>query len=108
MSTYRRTRPNTSRTARRKCRTPSNRSAIPEQMAAHGATVVVSDLDPSRCEQAARRLRDAGHTAHAVACDVSRRSAIEAMVDAVQVRCDRIDVLVCNAGVQGPAGPIGE
>jgi NAD(P)-dependent dehydrogenase (short-subunit alcohol dehydrogenase family) len=82
--------------------------AIAEQLAISGATLVVSELDPARCELAAQRLRDAGHRAHAVACDVSRRDSIEALVDAVEKRCRRIDVLVCNAGVQGPAGPIGE
>jgi len=81
--------------------------AIGEQLAQSGATVVVSDLDAGRCEQAAQHLRDDGHRAHAVACDISRRDAIDAMVAAVEKRCQHIDVLVCNAGVQGPAGPIG-
>ncbi|SRR6266403_200607 len=81
--------------------------AIGEQLAESGATVVASDRDARRCERAAERLRDAGHRAHAVACDISRREAIDAMVAAVEERCQRIDVLVYNAGVQGPAGPIG-
>lgn len=83
-------------------------SAIVEAMAESGATVVVSDLDAAACEASAQRLREAGHAADAVACDLSRAEAIDALVDTVLGRHGRIDVLVCNAAVQGPAGPIGE
>src|SRR5258705_6731154 len=82
-------------------------SAIAEQLGASDATVVISDLEVAACEQATQRLRDLGYSAHAAACDVSQHHAVDAMVDAVLERCQRIDVLVCNAGVQGPTGPIG-
>jgi NAD(P)-dependent dehydrogenase (short-subunit alcohol dehydrogenase family) len=82
--------------------------AIAEQMAASGATVVVSDLDQAQCELTAQRLRQSGHQAHAISCDVSRRDAIDALTETALKRCQRIDILVCNAGVQGPAGPLGE
>jgi NAD(P)-dependent dehydrogenase (short-subunit alcohol dehydrogenase family) len=82
--------------------------AIAEQMAASGATVVVSDLDQAQCELTAQRLRQSGHQAHAIACDVSRRDAVDALTETALKRCQRIDILVCNAGVQGPAGPLGE
>jgi NAD(P)-dependent dehydrogenase (short-subunit alcohol dehydrogenase family) len=84
--------------------------AIAEQMAASGATVVVSDLDQAQCELTAQRLRQSGHQeAYAIACDVSQRDAIDALTETALKRCQRIDILVCNAGVQGPAaGPLGE
>jgi NAD(P)-dependent dehydrogenase (short-subunit alcohol dehydrogenase family) len=82
--------------------------AIAEQMAASGATVVVSDLDQAQCELSAQHLRQSGHQAHAIACDVSQRHAIDALTETALTRCQRIDILVCNAGVQGPAGPLGE
>ncbi len=82
-------------------------SAIAWAMAGHGATLVVSDLDLQRTEQLATRLREAGHTAHAVAANLARREDIGALTERAQSLCGRVDVLVCNAGVQGPAGPIG-
>lgn len=82
-------------------------AAIAEAMAAAGATVAVSDRDASACELAVRQLRAAGRDAHAAACDLTCGADVDAMVDEVIARCGRIDILVCNAGVQGPAGPIG-
>lgn len=81
--------------------------AMVEAMAAAGATVVVSDRDAAVCEATVRQLRVAGYVAHAAACDLALASDIHAMVDEVIARCGHIDTLVCNAGVQGPAGPIG-
>ena len=83
-------------------------SAIAEQMAASGATVVVSDLDQAQCEHMAQRLRENGHQAHAIACDVSQFGAIDTLNETALKRCQRIDILVCNAGVQGSVGPLSE
>ena len=82
--------------------------AIAEAMAAAGASLAVSDRDPAACAAIAQHLRAAGCAAHAVACDLACPDAIPALVDDVIAHCGRIDILVCNAGVQGPAGPIGE
>lgn len=81
--------------------------ATVEALAGRGATVVVSDLDAPRCEAAAQALRSRGHVVHPLAADVTDASAVAALVDAAHRLCGRIDVLVCNAGVQGLAGPIG-
>lgn len=78
-------------------------SAIAEAMAAQGAELLLSDLDATACEAFAARLRDAGHRAAALPADLSRRASAEALADAAGA----VDVLVCNAGIQGPAGPIG-
>jgi len=80
--------------------------AIVEAMAAAGATVAVSDRDAAACEASVQDLRAAGREAIAVACDLACADAVSALVDDVIARCGRIDILVCNAGVQGPAGPI--
>lgn len=82
--------------------------AIADAFAAQGATLAVSDRDCARCEAAAQRLRAGGRSAWSFAADMADAGAIDALVEAVIERCGRIDVLVCNAGVQGPAGPIGE
>ena len=45
-------------------------AAIAEQMARHGARVVVSSRKAEACEPVAQKLRDAGHEAIAVACHI--------------------------------------
>jgi NAD(P)-dependent dehydrogenase (short-subunit alcohol dehydrogenase family) len=82
--------------------------AIAEAFAAHGATVLVSDLEADRCEAVAARLRSPDRPAHGIAADMADGGSIDALVADALARCGRIDVLVCNAGVQGPAGPIAE
>jgi NAD(P)-dependent dehydrogenase (short-subunit alcohol dehydrogenase family) len=83
-------------------------AAITEALAAHGATVVVSDLHAARCEDAAASLRARGHAAEAIAADMADEGSTGHLVQTALQRCGRIDVLVCNAGIQGPAGPIGD
>ncbi len=82
-------------------------SSIVEQLSAHGATVLLSDLQAAPCERSAQRLRESGNVAHALPCDVSQRSSVDALAAAARQLTGGIDILVCNAGVQGPAGPIG-
>lgn len=81
-------------------------SATCEALARCGATVVLTDLDAARCEAEAGRLRAAGQRAQAIAADMRDHSSIASLVQSVLASQGRIDVMVCNAGVQGPAGPI--
>ena len=83
-------------------------AAIVEAFAAQGATLVVSDQDGARCEASASRVRSHGGAAHGMAADMADAESIDALVERALGRCGRIDVLVCNAGIQGPAGPLGE
>jgi NAD(P)-dependent dehydrogenase (short-subunit alcohol dehydrogenase family) len=76
--------------------------AIAWALAAQGASLLVSDRDPAACERSAAELRAAGHSARALAADLADASAITALCAAAGA----VDVLVCNAGVQGPAGPL--
>jgi NAD(P)-dependent dehydrogenase (short-subunit alcohol dehydrogenase family) len=82
--------------------------AIAEAFCAQGAAVVLAGLDGPGCEAAAARLRAAGHDASAHTCDVSRTAELQALAAAVLAERGRIDTLVCNAGVQGPAGPLAQ
>ena len=77
--------------------------AICEALAMHGAELIVSDIEASACEDLAGRLRDAGQRARGIAADLSRHEQVDALVAAAGA----VDVLVCNAGIQGPAGPLG-
>lgn len=80
--------------------------AMADAFASQGARLVLTDRDRERTEAMAARLRARGQAAFAVAADLGDPTAVDAMVDAALAEAGRIDVLVCNAGVQGPAGPI--
>lgn len=82
--------------------------AVSEAMAAHGAAVAVAGIDGAGCEAAVQSLRERGCDAVAFACDLGLRDASLALAEAVLRRFGRVDSLVCNAGVQGPAGALGE
>ncbi len=76
--------------------------AIAHTLAAQGASLVVSDLDATACERTVAALRASGHEATALAADLGHAAA----VDRLCADAGAIDVLVCNAGIQGPAGPL--
>lgn len=81
-------------------------SAIAQALAEHGAKVLVSDLDADACEHQAERLRAAGGAAQALAADLSLPLGVRALAASALALHGCVDVLVCNAGVQGPAGPM--
>ena len=80
--------------------------AIAQALAAHGAGVVLADRDEAGSQAAAVALREQGHDALAVRCDVADPAETGRLADAALAWRGRIDTLVCNAGIQGPAGPL--
>ena len=76
--------------------------AIAQALASHGARLIASDRDAAACERTATELQRAGHEAMAISADLASAEAIDALCEAA----GPVDVLVCNAGIQGPAGPI--
>ena len=83
-------------------------AAIAEQMARHGARVVVSSRKAEACEPVAQKLRDAGHEAIAVACHIGHKDQLEHLVSETKKAFGRIDVLVCNAATNPVYGPTSE
>jgi sorbitol-6-phosphate 2-dehydrogenase len=69
---------------------------IAERFCREGARVAVVDIDDKKAQQAATAL---GTSAIAVAADVSSRTSVEEMVEAVQRRFGPITILVNGAGV---------
>ncbi len=67
-------------------------------LARAGADVVVAEIDPTRGEEAASRVREAGRDALFVVMDVMNTDQVRAMVAAAAARFGRVDVLVNNAG----------
>lgn len=80
--------------------------AIAERMAQHGAKVVVSSRKQDACEEVAAAIRADGGEAIALACNVSRRDDVEALVAAVLEKWGRIDIMVCNAAANPAYGPL--
>jgi len=78
--------------------------AIAEAFAAEGANLALNARDLARLETAGEVLRskyDVTVTTHA--CDVSDRTAVEAMIGSIE-SASQIDILVNNAGIHKAAG----
>jgi 3-oxoacyl-[acyl-carrier protein] reductase len=74
-------------------------AATAMRLAAEGAMVVVSDLDLEPAEAVAARIRSEGGTAVAVACDVTERPAVEALVNRAVKEYGGLEYLVTCAGI---------
>ncbi|TMR94043.1 SDR family NAD(P)-dependent oxidoreductase [Nonomuraea basaltis] len=73
--------------------------AIVRRFAAEDATVVVTDVDPGRCEEVAEELTKAGGRAVGLGLDVTDEQAWETVVDEVGASLGGLSVLVNNAGI---------
>ena len=68
---------------------------IAEKLAAEGATVVVTDVNPTTATETADAI---GGGATGIPADVTSRESVDAMVGRVREQFGRVDVLVNNAG----------
>ena len=73
--------------------------AICTAFASEGATVVVADIDLAQAQETVHTLEASQSTALAVQADVSCAATLEALVQTVLARFNRIDILVNNAGL---------
>jgi 3-oxoacyl-[acyl-carrier protein] reductase len=74
--------------------------AIALVLAAQGARVVVNYANsPEAAEAVVKEIQDFGGGAIAIQADVSQPAAVEAMIEQVMAKWQRIDVLVNNAGI---------
>ena len=69
-------------------------AATAELFAREGARVVVSDMDEAPAREVADPIKGL-----AIACDVTKREAVESMIDRTVKELGRIDVLVTCAGI---------
>ena len=81
--------------------------AIALELASHGASVVVSDIQAEGAEETAELLRTRGANAEVVPCDVTDRDAVFGLIDETVGRLGGIDLIVNNAGV-AVGGPFDE
>ena len=82
--------------------------AAAEVMASLGAKVVVSSRKADACKAAVGAIRDAGGEAMAIACNISRKEEVAALIEGTMRQWGRIDTLVCNAAVNPYFGPLAQ
>lgn len=82
--------------------------AIALAFAREGADIVVFSRTLSEVEETANQIRALGRRALALRVDVSQKEAAENMVESALREFGKIDVLVNNAGILGPIGPLVE
>lgn len=75
-------------------------------LAEAGAKVLLNATDAASLEEPVATLRAAGHTADAVAFDVTDVPAMEAAIRAADEAHGGIDIMIANAGTHG-AAPLG-
>ena len=79
---------------------------IAEVLAEQGARVIVSDLDGAACEGVAAGLRSRGAQAVGLPGDLAQGAEVERFAALALTAFGGIDILVSNAGIQGPGGPL--
>ena len=79
--------------------------AIAQQLAAHGARVVISSRKAESCEAVAHEIGAAGGQAFAHACHVGHKEQLRGLVAATLARWGQIDIVVCNAAANPAFGP---
>jgi 3-oxoacyl-[acyl-carrier protein] reductase len=73
--------------------------AIALALGANGARVACVARNESKLAQTVASVTELGGQAAGFACDVSKRESVEAVVDQIVERWDRLDILVNNAGI---------
>ena len=82
--------------------------AIARALAAEGAAVAVAARTGSQVQETAASIHAAGGRALAAAADVTDRCAVERLIAETERTLGPVDLLVNNAGVFGPIGPLWE
>lgn len=82
--------------------------AIAGLFAAEGAALMLAGRNEAALARAAEELRESGATVEYAATDVRDETAVERMTAAAIERLGKIDVLVNNAGIAGPAALVSE
>lgn len=76
--------------------------AIALELGKRGVNVACVARGQPGLERVATLITDAGGHACAIPCDVSRAESVDRMVEQVRDQFGRVDMLINNAGIQGP------
>jgi NAD(P)-dependent dehydrogenase (short-subunit alcohol dehydrogenase family) len=82
--------------------------AIAEQLASHGAKVVISSRKQPACEEVAAAINEefGAGTAIAIAASISSKEDLQRLVSETTTHFGKIDILVCNAATNPHFGPM--
>ncbi|HEX6965548.1 MAG TPA: SDR family NAD(P)-dependent oxidoreductase [Gemmatimonadaceae bacterium] len=84
-------------------------AALARAFAAEGASIVAIDRTPAEVEARAAELRDDGHSALALSCDLTDATRVDAVARTIASRHNgRIDALINTAGGFAMSGPVAE
>jgi len=83
-------------------------AAIARELAQRGAMVILCDLDEGGMAKVAAEIAAAGGKAHSIRTDTGDAAQVEAMVAFAVSQGGGLQLLVNNAGIGGPAAPVGE
>lgn len=72
---------------------------ICRQLALHGATVILNDLDPTLSDQAAERIRAANGNCISIPGDCGDIHFVQALVAQTVAHTGQLDIVVANAGI---------
>ena len=78
------------------------------RLAAEGVNVAVAARSADELDETVRLIKDSGGQATAFALDVSSSGAVEQLIDAVERDAGPVELLVNNAAVVAPLGPVWE
>src|SRR5438128_1220668 len=81
-------------------------AATASKLAGLGATIVLCGRTRKPLQSTANAISRAGARAEVQECDVTNLRSIETVASWVDQTLGRIDILMNNAGVAGPAGPL--
>jgi NADP-dependent 3-hydroxy acid dehydrogenase YdfG len=79
--------------------------AAAKHLAALGATVVLGARRADRIEKLAKKIKENGGQALAIAMDVTQRDQVKRLIDSAVEQFGRVDVILNNAGVM-PLSPM--
>ena len=82
--------------------------AISLGLARSGADVVLLSRSKGELETVASEVRSLGVSATAMECDISRPEDVKISIKEAVNQYGRVDILINNAGVLGPVGPLEE
>lgn len=80
--------------------------AIVQGLISQGAKIVICSRTKSELEKALKNLNSKDLVAFGLICDISKISDCKKLITFAQKKLGRIDILINNAGIYGPVGPL--
>lgn len=82
--------------------------ALAQELISAGAKVVICSRTKKELKKALSLLNKNGEVAFGVTCDVSKLTDCQRLIKFAKSKLKKIDILINNAGIYGPIGPLNE